>query len=324
MVLRYERKFGFQYDWITRLRPDLLLLEPMPAFRTLSPQRIYLQQKQDGHIWDVIFVVPRRYFEPFVEAMMDGYDKSSNGKPKDVGFSCRGIIQDVPEAVLLQQLRLKELAWQVYPFTAVPLRANQPMAAMIGGKYYRVADCGRFESDPKSPEAVTLFLDGPYKGVSLPQPVGPSVLNARFEGEKASVWGRNILPNATLGAYRSGPLLTHKEYCEAVSRALNEKRNVIPGGLGAALSEFARMEKIAPREPWLMGDGEKEDGEPPPMVVMMGERSGGGGLLWPGLVVMASVVSFLVGRRASPSRTLPAATAEPREARCVGRVRLAA
>lgn len=63
----YEQIHNFAYDWFVRIRPDTLLLEPLPALINLPPIRLYVQSNDGGDWSDHFFIVPRLIAPPFVD-----------------------------------------------------------------------------------------------------------------------------------------------------------------------------------------------------------------------------------------------------------------
>ena len=57
VVRARERAVGRPYDWVARVRPDLVLLEPLPVLANLAPTRLYVAAKTftTSNIWDVFF-----------------------------------------------------------------------------------------------------------------------------------------------------------------------------------------------------------------------------------------------------------------------------
>jgi len=65
MVLDYEREHGVSFDWVTRSRPDLACFEPLPSLAALPQTHVYSTVKEDGQMWDTLFLIPRPLLDWF-------------------------------------------------------------------------------------------------------------------------------------------------------------------------------------------------------------------------------------------------------------------
>ena len=109
VVRARERAVGRPYDWVVRVRPDLVLLEPLPVLANLAPTRLYVAAKTftTSNIWDVLFLVPRALIADF---------GASFAAVRDACHS------EALETQLRDEWRTRGVPYQAYPFAATLLR----------------------------------------------------------------------------------------------------------------------------------------------------------------------------------------------------------
>ncbi|KAJ2994118.1 hypothetical protein HDV02_001855 [Globomyces sp. JEL0801] len=79
-VKKYEKEHGFEYDWYIFIRPDLYFLEESIVTLSSLPQnRIYVASKEGNQpLGDYIYMVPKKYIQSFVTALVKHNDVSCN------------------------------------------------------------------------------------------------------------------------------------------------------------------------------------------------------------------------------------------------------
>lgn len=147
-ALAYENAHDLSYAWFVRLRPDALLLEPLPALVNLPPIRLYVQSKRqsnypahsvlDAMWWDVLFLVPRSLVSTFKDAMIEAFTpRPQSGGGCFMGASqmpCTSKTFDVgcvrssgtPEAAFTSHWVGLGAPYFVYPFGATLYKASRP------------------------------------------------------------------------------------------------------------------------------------------------------------------------------------------------------
>jgi hypothetical protein len=68
-VQSYEQLAASSYDFVVKVRPDVVYLKPLPPLRSLDPNYVHFVRKNNNELFDVIFVVPRRHKEGFLRAI---------------------------------------------------------------------------------------------------------------------------------------------------------------------------------------------------------------------------------------------------------------
>ena len=249
MVKRYEKEHRFEYTWVTRLRPDVVLLEPLPALRLLPPQRIYLQMTERGEIWDIIMLIPRSLLDPLSSALIDAFQTKA---------SC--MFESSPERLLRKQLLAKAWArankrkagdlpqqssdpnipvgrpgipFSVHPFAATILRE------------YNILDCHRFASKASEAEGTRMDHDG-FEHHRRNVKVHPMPLTAMN-----SSWGYEKRPNSTDKTEES--VWSHWHYCSHLQGRLQLGLSILPN-VSEALEEYKAAPRAAKEEPEMMDD----------------------------------------------------------------------
>jgi hypothetical protein len=188
-VLSYERAHDFRYDWVTRLRPDLVVLEPFPALRLLPTSRVYVTAKDGATTWDVLHLVPRALLPAFVSSLSDAFVPhsvdgtvffGSTGVRLGYGWGCE---YGAPETLLTRQWQRTGLPFAHFPF-AVTLASK--------GRF----QCDRLAPDRRRPHVATRPL-GWVKEAD----------NERDEADPSRVWGS-----------WNGTVISRAEWCWLVSK----------------------------------------------------------------------------------------------------------
>ncbi|KAJ1456980.1 hypothetical protein M885DRAFT_615894 [Pelagophyceae sp. CCMP2097] len=115
-VLDYEKFHDLRYDWVARFRPDLVVLEPLPAVLSLAKRRFYLASKTWTHanVWDAIYLVPRGRYT----AVFDAFRSSLHHV---YGDACA---HEWGERQLEAVWRKQGAAYQAFPFAVALLRGS--------------------------------------------------------------------------------------------------------------------------------------------------------------------------------------------------------
>ena len=69
-VQQYEQLGAISYDFVVRVRPDIVYFNPLPPLHSLSAYHVHTTFKTNGELFDVLFVVPQRLREAFMKAVL--------------------------------------------------------------------------------------------------------------------------------------------------------------------------------------------------------------------------------------------------------------
>ena len=112
----YERISLTKYDYVIRLRPDVHVLEPMPAIGSLDTDAVYYTMK-NHQAWDTFYLVPRRHLRSFATALTLLLDpphttSSSTGAAK-AAVAAAAVAAAPPMITVSAQAALSNFTWHI-------------------------------------------------------------------------------------------------------------------------------------------------------------------------------------------------------------------
>lgn len=94
MVSKFEIKQNAKFHWITKSRPDLVCILPLPFLGHLPITHVYTTVKERGELWDTLFIIPRNLLVSFRNVSMFAIERGqdedcmSPGRNKGIYGTC--------------------------------------------------------------------------------------------------------------------------------------------------------------------------------------------------------------------------------------------